>query len=418
MYTMDIRGKNDIVTTLVMECLLRYAKGFFCADPQKKKDPCEWLDVSLLKKASARPKSPFCVESYKFNSKTVGSLALLVPSETGFLCRAGGVGLTFLTEWVLDRYIARYADCLGDDCSNREAHFENMRERVEAILKRNAAIRCCKVNHFYTGYVTSNSVFGLGRNENETDSEYQSRVTKTIRDNELFLAPKKASDALKVYQFTQDVCNMNVYMLDQCFDEQNQRVNKQNIPYWAKQAPTCLQPDRLLPSPKQGWQMLSDKLELSDGRLYFTPVSKMYEGQYLTVMAGQYTVAWHSCDGTVDAVALVRNDLPSSCFDAPSAPASGTVEPLAPDFWQTLSATCLVQTNRKLQKDRCIGLKNAAEPPRSGVSHPLPEVGISLHNDRLAQVLFPTVAYKHFGIATDNNTFAPSVICLYPVGSV
>lgn len=100
MFTMEIKGKNEIITALVIECLTRYAKGFFCANFKQTDNGPDWMDASLLceKEGAGGKPAMFCVDSYRMDSPDFCRLALLVPSKNGALCRAGGVGLTFVTE--------------------------------------------------------------------------------------------------------------------------------------------------------------------------------------------------------------------------------------------------------------------------------------------------------------------------------
>lgn len=418
MYTMDIKGKNDIVTALVIECLARYAKGFFCADLEQTAGRQTWLDASLFGEGESSLRAPemFCTRSYRMDSPAFCRLALLVPAEGGARCRAGGVGLTFVTEWVLSRYIRRYADCMGDvyAAENRTAQFDNMRERVEAILKKNAAIRCCKVNHLYTGYVASNANFDLLPRPGEPDALYRQRLRRAVRENDLLLlSAPQAGGAGKVYQFTQQVCSMNVYMLAQCFDAQKCKVSRQATPLWARQTASPLELGQLIPCREQGWQMLSPLLDLQEGKLYCTPAAKMYEGQFLPVAAGRYRVLWHTHAEKTDALLLVLESQPTACFEPRTFSVPSGARPADPALWERLAGLSFLPTNRKLQKDSRIGLSGCAQPAQREASRLQGEIALYRQRDALRGAVFERVAKKNFSIAVAWQGGAAVAVCLY-----
>lgn len=418
MFTMDIKGKNDVVTALVIECLTRYAKGFFCADFEQTDDGHAWLDASLLyeNKSAGGKLHMFCVDSYRIDSPDFCRLALLVPSAGGALCRAGGVGVTFVTEWVLSRYIRRYADCLGDEyaAENRAAQFQNMRERVEAILKKNAAIRCCKVDHFYTGYVVSNANFDLLPRQGEPDAAYQKRFRRAVQDNDLFLlAAPEAGGASKVYQFTQEECSMNVYMLAQCFDAQKHKISRQAMPLWARQTASPLKLSEIVPFQAQGWQMLSSALNLQEGKLYFTPAAKIYEGQFLPVAAGRYKILWHTCNEKVDAMLLLLENQPTACFGPTECLAQSEIQPADASVWERLAGLCFFATNRKLQKDSCIGLSGCKLPIQGDLIGLKEGIRLVMRDDGLNKAVFERPARKNFSIAIARRSGAAVAVCLY-----
>lgn len=438
MFTLNLKGKNDIITCLTLQCLELYAKGFYYIEPDvdTQQEFSDWLDDlefhRSTKTVEKETNGTGLVDVLDRGLYQIGNagMALMARSPEGPICCAGGLSLTMIAEWVLNRYRSQYAMLLGDSYPQEDfdGQFENMRERVESILENNNAVRCCTIKHCYLGYLTVQNMPELERREGEDDENYRRRFQRVLQMNEMYTV----SDSIriskrKLYRFTREACNtsMKIYMMNRCYDQQNQMLIPSQYPNWLRRKKEHRQIDAMIPNKDKNWRALPEPLALDEGKIFPDSAAKQYASQFLRVMQGSYRLFWHETEGSVDSVLLVYQEDSTGFFEAEAA--SRQVISDATDAFEQLHTQLqerlFRETSWRMQKDKTFGLSACrdafASENKNWMAGPHKGLRLFYEDGQLRGIQFTQICRKDFriGVSSRESGERPQVLCFYLAGS-